>query len=194
MKSNCLTKDEWRKILLTERRRLSFSERQLAVNNAVSLFLSSELFQKSRDIGCYYPINNEFDCLPIIKNIWFLKKNCYLPVLSEADDQPLDFIRYQEDTAMRLNRFNIPEPVESKKIMPDKLDLVLLPLVGFDWQGNRLGMGAGYYDRTFQTIISSPKPILLGLAFEMQGVLSIPGDDWDVRLDGVLTESRLLFF
>lgn len=201
-------KAELREILLARRRQISFLDRQTAATKAAELLLTSEIFQNSQEIACYYPFNNEFDAEPMIKEIWQAKKNCYLPVISLARAKTpgiankrtgkspyhLNFVQYQEDTVLRPNRYNIPEPVNDNIIAPNKLDLILLPLLGFDLKGNRLGMGSGYYDRTLQGHKQGKKPVLLGVGYEAQCVSSITNDSWDVALDGVITEKQIIFF
>ncbi len=187
-----MTKTELRQVLLERRRQVALLDRQKAAANAAHLLAHTDLFQQSQHIACYSPLSNEFDSQPIIQQIWQAKKNCYLPVLSVADTRHLDFFLYEEETLLRLNRYRIPEPMSTESIPLEQLDLMLLPLVGFDPKGNRLGMGSGYYDRTLQTLKNKEKPILLGLAYEMQEVSSIPHDEWDVVLDGIVTEKRVI--
>ena len=84
------------------------------------------------------------------------------------------------------------EPINGQSVQPDALDLVLTPLVAFDAQKNRIGMGGGYYDRTFSFLEQKPdaiKPVLAGLAFERQRVEKIPSNPWDIPLLHVFTES-----
>ncbi len=186
------SKAKLRKILLSYRRQIPFPEREAAAKKAVALLLKINIFQRAQEIACYYPFHDEFDCLPMIKAIWRANKNCYLPIVTET--QQLNFALYQNDTVLQPNRYQIPEPIHDKTITPDKLDLVLIPLLGFDKQGNRLGMGAGYYDRTFETHQHTQKPFLLGLGYEVQCISDIPKDEWDVTLDGVMTEKNCYFF
>jgi 5-formyltetrahydrofolate cyclo-ligase len=188
-----ISKLELRKTLLSKRRQVTATERQIAGQEAAKLFSATEIFQQSQHIACYYPLLNEFDCLPIIQEIWAAKKNCYLPV--STTDKKLDFLSYQENTKLQPNQYLIFEPVGMANISLDELDIVLLPLVGFDSQGNRLGMGGGYYDRTFEIMrnTNNQKCLLIGLAYEFQQVPALPEDPWDVALDGVLTEERIIF-
>jgi len=181
------SKSAWRTRLIVRRRQISSVDRIAAAKSARDILSHSPIFQKSQHIACYYPLNDEFDCLPIIQAIWESDKNCYLPVLA---NNLLCFKRYQENTQLALNRYNIPEPAQEESIALEKLDLVIVPLVGFDQQGHRLGMGAGYYDRTFHNLDGS----LLGLAYESQQALELPSDSWDVPLRAVLTEKRFISF
>lgn len=125
-------------------------------------------------------------------------KRLYLPRVPFQHDGALQFFTWDPDSAMQSNRLGIPEPVEteSTRIAPEKLDLVLAPLLAFDLHGHRLGMGGGYYDRTFAFLKSGAhaRPMLLGLAYEFQRLENIPQASWDVPLAGVVTECRSYLF
>ena len=160
------------------------------------MFVQNSFFQQNQNIACYASRDGEFDCTPIIKQIWHAQKNCYLPALSATQECSLEFNRYLRNDSVRLNKYKILESENTEIILAEQLDIVLVPLVAFDSQGNRLGMGAGYYDRTFAFLLkkSVKKPFLLGVAFECQQHESLPSDVWDVPLDAILTEERLSFF
>ncbi len=100
---------------------------------------------------------------------------------------------------MRVNQYGItePDPDSTQLVCRGRLDLVLVPLVAFDGNGNRLGMGAGYYDRTFHFLRHRRhwlKPRLVGLAFDMQRVADLQPAAWDVPLNAVVTETGLTRF
>lgn len=121
-------------------------------------------------------------------------KRLYLPVIMSPFQNHLRFAPYPEEAAFRRNRFGIPEPVVERwqLVGAASLDAVLVPLVGFDSAGNRLGMGGGFYDRTlaFRHHRSHwRKPVLIGVAFEVQRVPSLVRNPWDVPLDYTVTES-----
>jgi 5-formyltetrahydrofolate cyclo-ligase len=160
------------------------------------LLTKSTLFTSSLHIACYFSQGNEFNCASIIEAIWRAHKNCYLPVLSSSHDNSLEFVSYNKNDLLCLNRYNILEPQKAERFDPGQLDLVLLPLVGFDLHGHRLGMGGGYYDKTFSFLKGKKqqKPYLLGIAYELQRLDQLPEDPWDVSLDGVLTEKTLYTF
>lgn len=103
---------------------------------------------------------------------------------------------YDEGDALEPGCYGIPEPVRGGSFPVEKLDMILLPLVGFDGEGRRLGMGAGYYDQTlaFVNKDSLQRPQLIGTGFAAQEVDRLPEDPWDIRLDGILTEEGLRFF
>jgi 5-formyltetrahydrofolate cyclo-ligase len=156
--------------------------------------VNTTLFKHNQNFACYVAVENEFDCAPIMKAVWEAKKNCYLPILSKTST--LAFGVYESDTILKLNRYHILEPDTSSYFPLEQLDVVLMPLVGFDLQGHRLGMGGGYYDRTFQFLLDKTirKPFMLGLAYEFQKIEHIPTDPWDVAMDSVLTEEKLYLF
>ncbi len=134
-------------------------------------------------------------------------KRCFLPVLHPLKKNHLWFIEYRPDTQLIPNRFGILEPSRAGKtpISIWSLDLVLLPVVAFDNNANRLGMGLGYYDSTFGGLKNHPlygnmhqensysPPVLLGLAYEFQCVKKVPIESQDVSLAGIVTEQRILF-
>jgi 5-formyltetrahydrofolate cyclo-ligase len=113
-------------------------------------------------------------------------------------EKGLWFGRYAPDTILQPNRYRIPEPAIAADTVadPSRFDLVLVPLVGFDLVGNRLGMGGSYYDRTFAYRLENKTrhQRLVGLAFECQKCERLPAEPWDVPLDGVVTEAGIYRF
>ncbi len=170
------------------------AERSSAGLKAAALFQENDLFVKNNKFACYFATENEFDCSDIIQLILSAKKKCYLPTLSMYGNKKLEFSLFEKDMPLQKNRYQIPEPMFATKIQPQLLDVVIFPLVGFDLSGHRLGMGGGYYDRTFQAVKHKNTPFFLGLAYELQKVDSLPKDAWDIQLDGVLTERDIYIF
>jgi 5-formyltetrahydrofolate cyclo-ligase len=124
-------------------------------------------------------------------------KVCYLPVITPR--QSLWFAPYAEGDPLALNRFGIPEPARPglSLVGARALDLILTPLVAFDDQGHRLGMGGGFYDRTLSFLRQRHawhKPRLLGVAHELQRISALTAEPWDVPLDGVATDMQLYLF
>lgn len=154
--------------------------------------LASHGFRNANHIAAYYPFGAEPDLRPILAEAHRQGKYCYLPRVRPREFT-LDFHRWRPESPLTPNQFGIPEPpahTESRDCQ--FLDLVLTPLVGFDSQGNRIGMGAGFYDRTFafrHRLNSWRGPLLMGTAWECQRVDAIPAASWDVPLDGIVTES-----
>lgn len=158
------------------------------------------VFQRARRIALYWPADGEIDPRPLMQLTSARDKRFYLPVLSPLTRHTgrglLWFARYRPGERLRPNRFGIPEPVGRGPhlLKACRLDLVILPLVGFDALGNRLGMGGGFYDRTFafrHRRARWRRPRLIGVAHECQRLERIDLRPWDVPLDAILTESRL---
>lgn len=171
---------------------LTRAEQLHAADALTRRLLTTRAVRVSRRIACYLPNDGEIDPQPLMSHLWALKKHCYLPVLSPMPHERLWFARVTPDTPFAPNRFGILEP----RIADDwrrarELDLILLPLVGFDLTGNRLGMGAGYYDRSLEFLRLRQvwkKPRIVGLAHECQRVARLPVNEWDIALDAVVTD------
>ncbi len=119
--------------------------RHMAAASLVRRLATSPLFLRSRRIACYIASDGEMDLQPVMKRLWQMDKSCYLPVIDPLTRNRLGFAPYREGDPLLKNRFGIPEPCSSlHRLVPAwTLDLVLLPLVAFDGEGNRLGMGGG---------------------------------------------------
>ncbi len=101
----------------------------------------------------------------------------------------MNFYRWSNDDPLKINKFGIPEPVSSKIFFPD---ILLVPLVAYDSNLNRLGYGGGFYDRYIEKIEKIKKIIKIGLAFSFQKIDSIPIDKYDKKLDFIITEKEIL--
>lgn len=145
------------------------------------------------DVAGFLPFRGEPDLQPALQALAEAGRRIWLPVV-DGDD--LEFRRWRPGMEMRPNRFGIPEPVGSHSCPPERLELVLTPLVAFAANGTRLGMGGGYYDRTFSFLGPSPAagPWLVGVAYALQQHDSLPSDPWDVPLGAVITERGLQVF
>jgi len=156
-----------------------------------------QVFLRARRAGAYWATKGEMDPLPLLRLAHARHKRCFLPVLRpRTGKEGLWFLEYRPGDPLVLNRFGIPEPrLRNRRIrLPWALDLLLVPLVGFDAQCNRLGMGGGYYDRTLAYLAYRSfwrRPVLIGLAHECQRVAHLKTNPWDVPLDLVVTEERI---
>ena len=153
-------------------------------------------FLYSNRLACYLANDGEIDPEYIIRTAWRLRKQVYLPVLSPFQSK-LYFAPYKAGMAMHINRFGIAEPACSPSawVTAWQLDLMLLPLVAFDENGNRLGMGGGFYDRSLayrQSRTRSIRPKLIGLAHELQREERLAANSWDIPLDMIATEERII--
>ncbi|MGE4088825.1 MAG: 5-formyltetrahydrofolate cyclo-ligase [Immundisolibacter sp.] len=187
-----------RRQLRAARRRIGRAERRAAAAALVRRLVVLPTFQRARRVAAYWPADGEIDPLPALARAHATGKACYLPVLCPLRDGHLHFAPWRPGDPLVRNRYGIPEPVCPRRmwLAPRMLDLVLLPLVGFDATGSRLGMGGGYYDRSFARVLRHAwrRPRLIGVAFDRQRVAALPGRPWDVPLDGVLTPQAACVF
>ncbi len=149
-------------------------------------------------MAAYWPADGEINPLPALMRAFAAGKACYLPVLCPQHHGHLHFAPWWPGAPLRRNRFGIPEPTVARRdwLLPRMLDLALLPLVGFDVAGNRLGMGGGYYDRSFAFLAWRRwrQPRLIGVGFDLQRVAGLPRRAWDVPLDAVVTQRNRYVF
>lgn len=181
------------------RRELTQEEQMQACEQVAERFCRHALFRRSKRIACYLANEGELDTSEIIQSIWEAKKCCFLPVLRPLPPNRLWFVPYTPQSTMDVNRYGISEPLfhanHHQSLLA--LDVILMPLVAFDLQGNRLGMGGGYYDRTLSRFRQQNRyhgPKLIGLAYDFQCVEKLMAQPWDVGLDGIVTPSQLLLF
>ncbi|MDT8388570.1 MAG: 5-formyltetrahydrofolate cyclo-ligase [Thiogranum sp.] len=182
-----------RKQLRAHRRALSPREHQQRSRALCRQLINHPLFRTSKRIAVYLPNDGEVDTRLLIERAWDMHKKVYLPVLVPYRENRLWFTRYTPHTRLVNNRFGIPEPefVHRQRIRTHALDLVLTPLVGFDAQGNRLGMGGGFYDRSLAFLRRRQhwhKPRLVGLAYDFQQLPELAAEVWDVPLSAVVTD------
>ena len=143
--------------------------------------------RNAQQIALYVSFDGEISTEKLIKTLWAQDKHVYLPVLHPFNPNHLLFLRYLPDTPMLKNKFGIWEPkLNVQSVLPlEELDILFTPLVAFDKQGNRLGMGGGFYDRTLQNWQNSSF-IPVGLAHQCQQVEQLPTEAWDVPLHQIL--------
>jgi 5,10-methenyltetrahydrofolate synthetase len=132
------------------------------------------------------PINNEFDARPLAAELIAQGWRAAMPVVV-AIDAPMTFHAWTPDAAMTNDRYGIPIPSSGENVAPD---IVLLPLVAFDDAGFRLGYGGGYFDRTLAALV--PRPIAIGVGFELARTASIRPQPHDLPLDLIVTEAGVM--
>lgn len=150
------------------------------------------LNSRFQNIAVYMAAFGEIDCLPIVRRAWLRKKRVFLPVLRKNS---LLFAPYLSTTALQPNRYAILEPVHKSTELQSAMhmDAMVIPLVAFDSNLNRVGMGAGYYDRCLRLRKirrNWRRPRLIGLAYSFQQFDSLHAKSWDVPLDAVITEKE----
>ena len=191
--TTALSRLQLRRHLRAQRRALSPNAQRQAAHGLYKQLAQHPLFRRARQIALYLPNDGEIDPRPLLRAAQKRGKATYLPVLSPWPQSKMVFQRVRVGQPLRKNRFGIYEPQRNYKQQRKvwALDLVLLPLVGFDRHGARLGMGGGFYDRSLAYLSLRKnwhKPTLLGLAHECQLVERVAMASWDVPLQGTVTD------
>lgn len=188
MKSTQQTlRNQLRQQIRKTRANLTALQQQQAENSITQQALALIEERNAQHIALYVSFDGEISTDKLIKTLWAQDKHVYLPVLHPFNPNHLLFLRYLPDTPMLKNKFGIWEPkLNVQNVLPlDELDILFTPLVAFDKQGNRLGMGGGFYDRTLQNWQNSSF-IPVGLAHQCQQVEQLPTEAWDVPLHRIL--------
>jgi 5-formyltetrahydrofolate cyclo-ligase len=190
-----LSRQQLRTQLRKARRALTLPQQRQAARGLYRQLAQTPLFRRARHIALYIPNDGEIDPRMLLRAAQRRGKKTYLPVLSAWPRTKMVFQRVLPGEKFTPNRFRIPEPCVNiaRQRVVWALDLILLPLVGFDELGGRLGMGGGFYDRSlaYQARRKTwQKPVLLGLAHECQKVDRLAQASWDVPLQGTVTDKR----
>jgi 5-formyltetrahydrofolate cyclo-ligase len=180
-------------MLRKARRALTPRQQREAARGLYKQLARHPLFRRARHISLYLPTDGEIDPRLLLRAAQRRGKATYLPVLSAWPRTKMVFQRIRPGEKLKPNRFRILEPRANlaRQRQVWALDLVLLPLVGFDDVGGRLGMGGGFYDRSLAYLARRKnwrKPTLLGLAHECQKVERLAQASWDVPLQGTVTD------
>ncbi|MGP0172942.1 5-formyltetrahydrofolate cyclo-ligase [Pseudomonas sp. NCHU5208] len=195
IEATTLSRPQLRRLLRQKRRSLSPSQQRQAARGLYRQLIQHPLFRRARHIALYLPNDGEIDPRPLLRAAQRRGKHTYLPVLSAWPRTKMVFQRVSRDEKLAGNRFRIlePRPQPKRQRQPWTLDLLLLPLVGFDDRGGRLGMGGGFYDRSLAYLRMRKnwhKPTLLGLAHECQRVDELALASWDVPLQATVSDER----
>lgn len=190
------SKAEIRAALLARRRSLDAGTLRRSGEAMARRAWQLPVLARARRIAAYLPVRGEADPTALMADAWARGREVYLPVLA---GRILRFARYAPRTPLVRNRYGIPEPAShpGEWRTAAELDVVFTPLVAFDGAGTRLGMGGGWYDRTFAGRAQRThfrRPRLIGIAHEFQHRAHLPRDAWDILLDAVLTESTVHSF
>lgn len=192
---------------LRSRRKTLTPTFQKKAAEALSLTLENDIVvKKANHIALYLANNGELDLQPFIHWCWQQNKHLYLPIVHPFSKGHLLFLRYDNNSTMILNRYNIEEPkLDVRDIKPlQQLDIILTPLVAFDSTGARIGMGGGYYDRTLATWYEhylqnkeyaqgkQCHPSLIGVAHDCQQITKVPHESWDIPLPKIITPTRTI--
>jgi 5-formyltetrahydrofolate cyclo-ligase len=188
---------EIRRSIRETRNNLSKNQQQFAAQQLKLNFtqlLKDKNHTKKQHIAIYLSNDGELDTSLLINDLLDEGHAIYLPVIHPFNGATLLFQRYEKNSPMRANRYGIFEPkLNCTQICPlPMLNYLLMPLVAFDDQGNRLGMGGGFYDRTLAQLHQQDwqQPQLIGLAHDCQKVAALPIESWDVPLKTIITPNK----
>lgn len=177
------------------RRSLTTAQQRVAAEKVAERLVQQAFFQSATRIGTYRQSDGEVDPKPLQRRFSDVKQ-WFLPRLAADSSTAMMFAEICDGTPLVANRFGIPEPAiaSSRSEHAASMELILLPLVGFDRNGNRLGMGGGYYDRMLVDVptVESGGPLLVGLAHACQECRQISPHSWDIKLNLIITDGELI--
>ena len=180
-----MLKSKLRKKILKVREKNNKKNIQIDFNHIIKILKKENITQKI--IGGYYPVNFEVDDLELLKK--FEKKNFYISLPVVKKNFQMDFYKWSSSDPLRINKYGIPEPEIINKVYPD---VILVPLVAFDKNLNRLGYGGGYYDRLISKLSKKKKIIKIGLALSVQKIDKVPINIYDQKLNYILTNKYVV--
>jgi 5-formyltetrahydrofolate cyclo-ligase len=189
------SRESLRSRLKSRRESLTPAERIAAANGVAASLAQLPEFLVDTRIAGYWAIAGELPLHVAHAALLARGQHYHLPIL--MPDHTLLFAPWRRGVELQPNRYGIPEPhgAPAERIAPDALELVLVPLIGFDRSGHRLGAGGGCYDRSFAFLKKYTRPtppLLVGIGYSFQEVSSLPVENWDVPLDFVATERELI--
>ncbi len=150
--------------------------------------IKSKKFKKKISISLYFPTSYEADVLRIMDIEYFKKFKFLLPIIEEG--KSMNFYQWEKSDILTVNKYGVPEPIKTKKIIPD---IILVPLLAFDKNKNRLGYGKGFYDKFFNRYVKTCEKILsIGIAFSFQEYQKLPKYKNDFELDYIITEKGIV--
>ena len=180
-----MLKSKLRKKILKVRQKFNTKNIQINFNQIIKILKKEKITNKI--IGGYYPVNFEIDSLTLLKKFKKKKFNISLPVIKK--NFQMDFHSWSFSEPLKINKYGIPEPEKKNIVYPDVL---LIPLVAFDKNLNRLGYGGGYYDRLIEKLSKKKKFIKIGLAFSFQKIDKVPINAYDQKLDYIVTNKYII--
>jgi len=178
-------KSQLRKKILKIRKKFNKKNIDIDFNQIIKILKKERIDKKV--VGGYYPINFEVDDLALLRNFEKNKFSISLPVIKK--NFQMDFYKWSFSDLLKVNKYGIPEPEIKKIVYPD---ILLIPLVAFDKNLNRLGYGGGFYDRLIDRLSKKKKIIKIGLALSIQKIDRVPINTRDQKLDYIITNKNII--
>ena len=180
-----MLKSKLRKKILKLREKNNKRDTQINFNQLIKILKKEKINKKI--VGGYYPVNFEMDDLTLLKKLEKNKFIISLPVIKK--NFQMDFYKWSFSDLLKINKYGIPEPVVKNIVCPD---ILLVPLVAFDKNLNRLGYGGGYYDRLIKKLSKKKNILKIGLAFSIQKINKVPINAYDQKLDYIVTNKNII--
>ena len=180
-----MNKSKLRSKILNLRKKNSYKKLSLYPERIFRFFKKNKI--NFKNVGGYYPCNHEIDDLDMLNFLRNKKANISLPIIRENNQ--MDFFEWTKNSPLKINKYGIIEPISVKKIYPD---IIFVPLVAYDNDLNRLGYGGGFYDRYLEKIVKIKKVLKIGLGFSYQELKKIPINQYDKKLDLIITEKKII--
>ncbi len=177
-----MSKNQLRKKILKIREK-NYYRNKLNVDRILNIVKNCK--KNKKVIGCYFAVNFEVNTDRLIEVLDKKKFIICLPVIKK--NKEMEFYRYKKNDPLYVNKYGIPEPKQKKKMIPD---ILLIPIVAFDKELNRLGYGGGFYDRYLKKT-TKQKIFKIGLALSCQNVKKIPIEKFDKKMDAIITEKKI---
>ncbi|WP_415304164.1 5-formyltetrahydrofolate cyclo-ligase [Candidatus Pelagibacter sp. Uisw_090] len=180
-----MLKSKLRKKILKIREKTNKKKIQIDFNQIIKILKKEKINKKI--IGGYYPVNFEIDDLVLLRKFEKNRFNISLPVIKK--NFQMDFYKWSFFDPLKVNKYGIPEPETKNLVYPD---ILLIPLVAFDKNLNRLGYGGGYYDRLIEKLSKKKNVIKIGLALSIQKIDKVPINVYDQKLDYIVTNKYII--
>ena len=178
-----MNKSEIRKKILKIRKKEIYKDLKINFKSIVKILKKKKIYGKI--IGGYYPFNHEVNIMEILDNFEKKKYSITLPKIKKNNQ--MDFFSWSIKEPLVVNQFGIPEPLSNETKYPN---ILLVPLVAYDKDLNRIGYGGGFYDRYLEKIKKIKKVTTIGLAYSFQKVKKIMTNKYDIKLDFIITEKN----
>ena len=178
-------KSKLRKKILGIRKKNISKNIRINYDQIIDLFKEEKISKKN--IGGYYPVNFEIDDLELLKK--FEKNNFKISLPAIKKKFQMNFYKWSFSDPLKVNKYGIPEPEIKSIVYPD---ILLVPLVAFDKNLNRLGYGGGYYDRLMKRLSKKKNIIKIGLALTVQKIDKVPINVYDQKLDYIVTNKYII--
>ena len=180
-----MNKSEIRKKILKIRKKNNLNKSEISFKSIFKILKNNKRIY-GKTIGGYYPYNYEVNPMKILEQ--FEKKNYEISLPKIKKNSEMNFFYWSKNFPLTINKYGIPEPTSNKLKYPN---ILLVPLVAYDKNLNRIGYGGGFYDRYIKKIKKKKNIITIGLAYSFQKVKKIPIDNFDIRLDYIITEKSI---